>query len=400
MLVVARKAGPQLFGTISVFFTLAEIARVVADAGVDTSMLRSMATQRGAELAKSMGAALAAKMIAGGFFGVTLLAVMFRVSPDHPGLNLSIALLALSPLLLNFGANYFIATQRTALVGPQVTALTIIAVASFAGATMLVHGPAPLVFIVAGYELVLGSWLVMRAIRSCGVRPKLSARGALDLVRTALPLGIAIAVGYTYGKLDVFILDHFCGRESVGQYSVWSRMLDPFLFVCGAVAVTAYGHLSVALHEADALKTRSLLRRYVLLNLSVSGSAAAVLALAGGLLARRLLPGYASSVWIGQFLAVLLIIRSLNSILTALLQAAARRKLIMLISLMNFVVTALVCASLARIAGVLGVICGLLIMESVNFVVQATFVRRIQLAAAGPAHGQLASAEGVTTGGV
>jgi O-antigen/teichoic acid export membrane protein len=377
MLVAAKKAGPELFGTISVFFTMAEIVRVLADCGVDTVMLRNMATQRGEELARSMGAALSAKLIAGGVIGASLLAVMFRVNPDHPALNLSIGLLALTPLALNFGANYFIATQRTSMVGVPVTVLTFLAAISVAAATVLSRGPTPLVLVVAGYELVVGGWLVRHAIRTSGVRPRLSAHAAVGLVRTSLPLGVAIAVGYTYGKFDVFILDRFCGRESVGQYSVWSRLLDPFLFACGAIAITAYGHLSAAVHEGDAAKTRSILRRYILLNLSVSGVAVAILAVAGGLLARRLLPGYAESVWIGQLLAVLLMIRSLNSILTAVLQAAEERKLVMLISLMNFVVALLACVTLARVAGVLGVVGGLVLMESINFTVQAVCARRV-----------------------
>jgi O-antigen/teichoic acid export membrane protein len=386
ILVVARKAGPALFGTISIFFTMAEIGRVVADCGVDTSMLRNMATERGAALARSMGAAISAKLLTGSVVAVVLVAAMSRFDAS-PALILSVALLALTPLGVNLGANYFIATQRTAAVGLPVTALTIVALVAFATATILSAGPLPLILVVAGYEVVLGGWLVWRALQVAAISPVLSTRGALGLVGTALPLGVAIAVGYSYGKLDVFILDHFCGREAVGQYSVWSRLLDPFLFLCGVISVTAYGHVSAAMHQGDLERTRSVARRYALLNLSVAGAAAALLAIAGPPLAHRFLPRYEASIWIGQLLAALLVLRSINTILTAVLQAAARRKLIMLISFGNFAVALVACVALAQVAGIIGVVCGLVIMESINFGLQATFARRELFPDARPAHG-------------
>jgi O-antigen/teichoic acid export membrane protein len=386
MLVMARKAGPELFGTISLFFTMAEVARVFADCGVDTAMLRNMATQRGEDLARSMGAAISAKLVSGSAIGAVLVAAMFLVSPATPALNLSIGLLALTPLALNLGANYFIATQRTAQITVSIVTLTLLAGTAFAVTTALSRAATPLVLVVAGYELVLGGWLVWRATRVAGIRPKLSTIGALGLVRTSLPLGVAIAVGYTYGKLDVFILDRFCARELVGQYSVWVRLLDPFLFVCGAVAITAYGHLSAAMHEGDGSRTRGIVRRYVLLNLAVSGTATVILAVPGSMLARQFLPSYADSLWIGQLLAVLLIIRSINAIFTAILQAAARRRAIMQISFVNLTVALIACTVLARWAGVLGVACGLVVMESVNFAMQVTLARR-ELSALAAVHG-------------
>jgi O-antigen/teichoic acid export membrane protein len=377
MLVMAGKAGPELFGTISLFFTMSEIARVVADCGVDTVMLRNMATQRGDELARSLGAALSAKLFSGALIGAGLLAAMFWLSPETTGLNVAIGVLALTPLVLNLGANYFIATQSTVLVGVRVASITILAGVAFVAVAFLSQGPAPLVLVVAAYELLLGGWLVWMALRTGSIRPKLSRWRALALVRTSLPLGIAIAVGYTYGKLDVFVLDRLCGREAVGQYSVWSRLLDPFLFVCGAVAVTAYGHLSRAIQDDDATKSWGIIRRYALLNLLVSGTAAALLLAAGDHLASRFLPSYSASVWIGQLLVILLLLRSVNAILTALLQAASRRKLVMLIALMNFAVALLASVSLAYLAGTVGVVSGLIAMETLNCAVQITCVRRV-----------------------
>ncbi len=387
ILAAARTAGPELFGTIAVLFTTAEVARVIADCGVDTFMLRTMATERGDELARSMGAAMSAKLVAGVVVGTAALALMFALNRTHPALNLCIGLLALTPLALNFGANYFIATRRTVSVIAPVAAFTATALAVLAAVHALSRGPTPLILVVAVYELALGAWLLRLAFRDGGIAPRLSVSGARTLARASLPLGIAIAVGYVYGKFDVFILDRFVSKESVGQYGAWSRILDPFLFVCGAIAVTAYGHLSSAMHEGDVARTRGIVRRYATLNVAVSGLAAAILAVGGGFLARIFLPAYASSTWMGQLLAVLLVLRSINSVLTALLQAAARRKLIMSIALFNFGVALIACVSLAAVAGVVGVIAGLLVMETVNFALQATFARRVLLPTAPAARG-------------
>jgi O-antigen/teichoic acid export membrane protein len=356
---------------------MSEIARVVADAGVDTTMIRNMATQQGDALARSMGAAISAKLVTGCGVSILLLAAMFRFSGADPVMNLSIGLLALTPLALNLGANYFVATRQVTTVGVPVALVTGLALAVFAATAILIQSPTPLLLVVAFYEVLLGIWLVRQAVRTSGVRPILSLPGARNLLRTALPLGVAIAVGYTYGKLDVFIIDYFQGKEAVGLYSVWARLLDPFLFVAGAIAITAYGHLSAALHDGDMARTRGVARRYALLNLSMAVGVATLLAVGGGPLVRRFLPGYAGSLLVGQLLSVLLVLRSMNAILTAILQAAAWRRLVMLVTLMNFTVALVACVSLASVAGVLGVVSGLIIMESLNFLVQATFARKV-----------------------
>lgn len=376
MLVIARKAGPELFGTISLFFTMAEIARVIGDCGIDTSILRNMATERGPDLARSLGAAVLAKLFASALVGSTLLILMFRLSPNSATLNISVALLALSPLVVNPGANYFIATQRPATVLVPAISLTVTAAASMAATAILVRDPVPLLAIVAGYEVLLGTCMCVFALRTAAVRPALSGRAALELLQTAFPLGIAITVGYAYGKLDIFVINHCCGVESVGQYAIWSRLLDPFLFICGAIAISAYGHLSRTMHEGDKQKTRRVAHRYILLSVSVSACATGLMLVAGGPLARRFLPSFAPSLWIGELLGLLLIVRSLNMILTAILQAAAKRKLIMGISLLNLAIALAATTLLGRMAGVFGVVCGLLFMESVNFAIQASFAQK------------------------
>lgn len=375
LLVMARKAGPELFGTISLLFTMAEITRVLADCGLDTLMLRNMAIQRGDELSRSIGAALCAKAIMGGTAGLVLLLAMHRLTPHTPLLNVLICGLALTPLAMNLGANYFIATRQTHLVTVPVVAITAAATIVFGIAALLPSGVTLGLAVVLAYEAALGVWLLTAAVRTARIAPVLAWRAAPALLATALPFGVALALGYTYGKADVLVLQHFRGLEEVGRYSLWSRMLDPFLFVCGVVAVTAYGHLSAAVHENDASKTTSIARRYALLNIGISGSVAALVVLGGAPLTRRLFPEYASTLTIGILLSVLLVVRSANSILTACLQAAARRKLIMVVSATNFLVTLLACVPLARAHGAVGVVSGLLIMESLNFAVQFTFAK-------------------------
>lgn len=366
------------------FFSLAEIVKVLADCGVDTVMLRNMAIQRNEELRSSLGAALSAKLTAGVLAAAVLLGVTFWMSPSTPILNGLVALLALTPLLLNVGANYFIATRQAARVLLPVSVITIGAGGAVVVVSVLSTGVLPVIATVVSYEVALGAWLFREVLRVSNARPVLSLRRARDLVRSSLPLGVALALGFTYGKIDVFVLDHFSDRGVVGQYSFWSRLLDPFLFLSGVVAITAYGHLSSAIHEGDLRKTIRIARRYMVLNLSMSGAVALLFFVAGGSFAALLFPGYANSVWMGRLLGALLVLRSINAILTAGLQAAARRKLIMLISAGNFVVALVASVSLGSVAGALGVLCGLLLMEAINVVVQLACTRRVVLGLAGP----------------
>jgi O-antigen/teichoic acid export membrane protein len=377
ILVLARRAAPEHFGTIALLMSAVEVARVLADFGVDTHAIRLMAVEKGEKLAQGLGGIIVLKVGASVLVGVPLLAILLNLGSAHPLDAVLIWPLALTPLLVTFGANYLIATQQAHREVWKVIGLTAVAVAGLALLNRETAAVGPTFGLIVAYELIIGGYLSLRALRGLEVRPIPSLPSAWLVLREAAPLGAAIAIGLSYARLDVFVIDRICGRVALAPYSFWQRLLEPFTFLTGVVAVTAYGHVSRAWHEAGGSAAMRVTKRYWLLSAGVAAAVALAVALLGDLIPRLIGPSYVGTSILGIILGVLLILRATNSLLTSLLQAGGRGQAVMWISAWNLVVAGLAIVGGTLTLGVTGAALGLVAMEAGNALVLGVVVRRV-----------------------
>lgn len=95
--------------------------------------------------------------------------------------------------------------------------------------------PKPLV----GLFLIAKVPVIARGSLSC-----LNFPGMLKLLKMTLPIAAATIAGITYGRMDVFFLEKFRSAEELGLYAFAVRLVEPFQFIAGALAVNAYGHIA------------------------------------------------------------------------------------------------------------------------------------------------------------
>jgi O-antigen/teichoic acid export membrane protein len=376
ILVLARRASPEHFGTVALLMSAVEVARVLADFGVDTHAIRLMAVEKGEKLAHGLGGIIVLKVGASLLVGLPLLAVLLWLGSAHPFDAVMVWPLALTPLLVTFGANYLIATQQAHREAWRVIGLTALAVAGLALLNRETAAVGPTFGLIVVYEVLIGGYLSVRALRGLEVRPIPSLASAWVVLREAAPLGAAIAIGLSYARLDVFVIDRICGRIALAPYSFWQRLLEPFTFLTGVVAVTAYGHVSRAWHDSGGSGAVRVTKRYWLLSAGVAGTVALAVALLGDRIPRLIGPSYVGTSTLGMILGVLLILRATNSLLTSLLQAGGRGQAVMWISMWNLVVACLAVVGGTLAFGVIGAAVGLVAMEAGNTLVQGSIVRR------------------------
>jgi O-antigen/teichoic acid export membrane protein len=87
----------------------------------------------------------------------------------------------------------------------------------------------------AGLAAMLAAWLLYRKV----VRPRfrLKVRGALDVTRQAMPIGLGMAALTLLTRIDMLMLAAFKATFAVGQYSAAYRLLDTTAFVAWSVNV-------------------------------------------------------------------------------------------------------------------------------------------------------------------
>ncbi len=375
ILAAAKYVSPQTFGTISIYLAIAEISRVAADCGIDTYLIRTMASiSYGEKQASEINGGITAKLILGSIFGLISSYVMFLRNHDLPLLIIVFSLLCVTPLFVNFSTNFFISRLEGHKIVPLVVSASLVTLVIYFTLVGSTGDVVKALFIVPFYEIVISLLLFMR-LRKYFLPIRISPGAAVNLLKKSAPLGIAIIVGFSYGKIDIFFLDSFCGKQAVGIYGFWLRVIEPFLFVSGAMAINAYGHLSNN-YQNEIKEFLNTQKYYGLVFIGYVICVVILLNVFGIIAIKHLYRSYIDSIAIGRLMSILFIVRTLNLMLTANLQAMGKNMLVMYLSFWNFVFLCVLIFPLGHLFGFTGVISSVLTMESVNSIIQIVLVMK------------------------
>ena len=150
-----------------------------------------------------------------------------------------------------------------ALILPPLCSLSLISIAFFG-----FGGTSP---DVALEMYALGQWLaiVLLVIGSAKViTVGLGAQRTVvkEIVRFALIAGVASGISYLNYRADLFIVDHFKGKEAVGTYSLAVYLAESIWQVSGSLTLATYARLGGSTrHEAVQLTTRVMRHTLLLL---------------------------------------------------------------------------------------------------------------------------------------
>jgi len=150
-----------------------------------------------------------------------------------------------------------------ALVLPPLLSLALIAVAFFGFGKKSPD--------VALGMYALGQWLAILTLLATSARVIFEGLGTdaivvRQILRFAVVAGVASGISYLNYRADLFIVDHFKGKEAVGTYSLAVYLAESVWQVSGSLALATYARLGGATRaEAVALTTRVMRHTVVLL---------------------------------------------------------------------------------------------------------------------------------------
>jgi O-antigen/teichoic acid export membrane protein len=161
----------------------------------------------------------------------------------------------------------------------------------------------------------------------------------------ATPIAWAALIATAYTRFDQFYIAHFAGGETLGNYTLAARVLEPCAFVAAAFASTIYARTSgIIMGKYD-------------------------IASAHGI-ALRWLPTFSGAVPLERIGSVMIIFRCINLSLTALIQAAGAYVAILRLTRFNLVLVPVLVVCGDRLAGVIGVAVGVALAEGINSAIQ------------------------------
>jgi O-antigen/teichoic acid export membrane protein len=234
------------------------------DSGVTTLVVRSLSTDPsrtdlfrealGLRLALSLPVALLA-------YGIALL--LYGGSADTPiregiviGLPVILLSSASSTLTAQFQARLRMDRVALAEIAGQVVAAGLIVVIVIVGGSL----NAVIGAVVAG-AFVNVAVLVVLAQRVTSVRPLFHPRRWLELLRRALPLGLALMIATIYFRADAILLSILKGAHAVGIYGVAYRLLEAIVAFPGFFYVSIFPLLSQAYARRDLGNLRDVTQR-------------------------------------------------------------------------------------------------------------------------------------------
>jgi len=234
------------------------------DAGITTLAVRSLSTDpsRGELFREALGLRLALAL------PVTLLAfalasLLYGGGDDATtrnaiaiGLPIILFMTTSSATSVIFQARLEMDRVALAEIAGQLLATSLIGL--FVGVGLSIY--AVVAATVAG-ALVNMTVLIFLAARIGRVRPLLQPRRWVGLLRTALPLGLALMIATVYFRADAVLLSALKGSDAVGIYGVAYRLLEAMIAFPGFFYVSIFPLLTQAAARGDLDRLRALTQR-------------------------------------------------------------------------------------------------------------------------------------------
>jgi len=334
---VARFAGPTVWGTVTWTMAFATTLLIVAKLGLELGTSR-LASEYGVERMSGLrqlfktgfemravvtfvtaGAAFAlAAQIAGWFGDATLM------WPVRAG-----AVVVLSASAYEFQEQFLIGLNRHAIVS-RVRALTLLSRVIVTVAILgMGLGAAAILF---GY---VGAWFVGIAVFTFLLRRSLPPsegqedRSALRsrLLAISIPLAVSSASVTIYSQMDKLMLGYFDNVEEVGQYAIARAVTDVSLFPAFALVMTLRPALAARFPKGALGECSALIRRSLRLSLAAGVMFASVLAVLAAPLFRFVYTedfGYAGGLM--AYFVWVIVLRSIGVLILPALIAAERTK--------------------------------------------------------------------------
>ena len=383
LLWVAHEAGPGAFGRLALCVSTTELLRIAADFGTQTLSIRRIA--RAKDVKECAGHLIAmCRFRALSTIGCVLLyfGIVTAVFSGHIHMLdiLPVGLLVTSlatSLPLTF---YQAKLEMNRAIAPILGCGALFIVYSLAfGKYSIVSETAGLVV----YEAVAAIILIVAVFRRVGINIHALWYEKLNqtiggLAHECLPIAGGALLATVYTRIDVYAVKAIAGAVALGLYSYAFRLTEPFRYLALSIEASLYSHLSAKLAGHSPKLPRFGLIAKLVLTYSLGFSVIAYILGIG--MTRLFFPGYGVAAPTILVLCCALFLRCVNGYQTAVQNALGRYRLTGNFSVVSFFVTMALIYPLTKDYGFLGAALTLLIMETLNFLLQGYFYRRSVIA--------------------
>lgn len=259
---LSRYLGPHRFGQYQLVIAFLTLVNV-SDLGVATIAVRHLATTE-RDPDELMGNVLTVRTLLAFVSSALAIAASFALGYPYE-IKMAIAVASLSFPLTIFSGSFnatFAAKLRMEYAALGNIAQAVVGLSAMA---VVVNGGGGLVRLVVAYDAgVLANSLVCIYFARRFVRPhfRFDFRYSRQVVREALPLGLAVLIITAYGRIDIVLLKAFTDSESVGYYGFAYRVVDlafplSFFFVGSVFPLLSTFHVENKHAEFKRLYQRS-----------------------------------------------------------------------------------------------------------------------------------------------
>ena len=375
---IARVATPSQFGIVAFTLSIVEIARTVADFGIDLFAIREFSITKQVELIESFASLLSfAKLICGSVAYLVII-VIFLFQKDYTQSYMAavMGLLIVTALWSNLSIVYFQARLKvSAIIAPilLINVLTVIAVATlvwFKASLLLIVALLPLT------EAINAAILLHKLQKELPLtRVNWKWESLAKLLWKSSPLAITAVLVTLYTRMDVVMVNSFLGTEAVGYYGIAFRITEPFQLVAVSLATSIYSHISTTL-ITNRHRIRYVISRYLLAVFLYGLVTCLLLAVIAPYAIQLLLPRYVPAIAILRILAIALVFRTINTSLTSLIQAYGHFVQITGVATWNLIIISIALFILVPRLGVSGAALALLTGEIANTLIQSWLLKR------------------------
>lgn len=380
MFVIARHVPPAAFGVVVFAVSIAEIAKVISDFGMDTLAIREYASAADPQArARFAGALGASKLLLGAivFSAVAGWFVVTRPAFDAT-LGTIVALTIATALFTNYSLDLFQARLSVPRVLVPVLLTNVALALAAAAALPRLHDLRLQVALFPLLEAATGVVLLVRLRAEGLLGPAPPAFGrVIELARRSLPIAITGIVIMTYSRLDVLVLSSRLDAAAVGLYGIAFRLTEPFQIAAASFGLSVFSRFSSLFHDPGGTSLRRVTVRYLIATLAYGVVAAVTLGVLAPPLLTRLLPAYAAAVPVLRLLSAALVFRTFNATLAGIIQGAGRFRLLTGIAVWNLVLVFALLQVLVTRFHAPGAALALLIGEAVNSALQLGVVARL-----------------------
>lgn len=373
------------FGLLALSFTVAEVSRFIGDWGTDTLSLRHFSHPDGRQAATDFRWVLRTRWLSCVVAGACALGgILVLVGLPFGITAMIVSLTSVSSLWLNLGINWL---QARASLRPAAAILSAVGLACL-GVQILASTQGwevgTQLLALLGFEVIMAVIVLTLARRqAAGLAPtqtgaRQSAPTLGKWLHHASPIALASLLALAYGRFDQFYIRHYAAAETLGDYTLANRVVEPLLFVAAALYSTIYARAStIVQHRADRTNLRHDILRWGRFMLAYALTAAVVAGGLAGLLLPRVFPSYTEALPYLWIALAALVFRCLNLCCTAFIQALGHYRLMLGVSIWNFCAILTLVFVLGSYWGAVGAAWAVAIGEILNTVIQTTSLQRL-----------------------